>query len=381
MGAGSEGFSRPRGAKAGPTQVELTPGTIERLGTLFAPPAPRPIWPSAVATLVLPLFALGLYLATVSGRSGADVNIATDVGDSQIRMTDLRWRPSPVAVGEVEVAQVIGGQVEIQVPLTPALCSDIARELAANSQQSAACSDGELEFPAPFTIEWSPRALMTIEAAASDPTELTVSRLAADDTTSGDDVRMDIVAQSDRTRLCFAPNIGDTVTFIAGDERYTKAIDVDDKNARCDRGMHVIVGETDEEGGSIPTLIVRDLRGFTLDAHADDLFISKFNGLVDMGSAGSVTVDRASSLSVGSDDKGLAVVVSVNRSESRLTMSGANVTEVVTESGDNVVPTRWERWHAVLFTFTTSLLAAAVTSFVVTLNLFTERVGRRIATA
>ena len=150
---------------------------------------------------------------------------------------------------------------------------------------------------------------------------------------------------------------------------------------RCDRGMHVIVGETDEEGGSIPTLIVRDLRGFTLDADADDLFISKFNGLVDMGSAGSVTVDRASSLSVGSDDKGLAVVVSVNRSESRLTMSGANVTEVVTESGDNVVPTRWERWHAVLFTFTTSLLAAAVTSFVVTLNLFTERVGRRIATA
>lgn len=152
--------------------------------------------------------------------------------------------------------------------------------------------------------------------------------------------------------------------------------DVVDEPVDCNRGLHLIIG-ADRGDGPGPTVVLRDIGTFRLETEARETSVTEFAGVVDLGAGGTTTVDRPDSLRVTSGIGPLGGTVEFAADESRLQVSGKEVTDAIIGDGDNVIPNWRERWRALLFPITTSLLAAAVTSFAMFINALTERVGRR----
>jgi hypothetical protein len=361
-----------------PVQLELNDATLDRLGELlrtFAVQPVRPIWPSGVAVVALVLTAGALYYVMVLGRTGLPLAVDTDLPRSSVTLENARWDVPAATAAEMEITQAVGGRVAVGLPIDPEDCRDMGIALGATDAQMSGCDEGELAMRAPLAIRWSTRPLLTTSGEQATAPTLSLLPLAGS-ADSADGLRLDVGTSEIGSRWCFHAAPDADMTVVSGRARFERS--VDGGAVDCASGLTLVVGE-ERRGGAGPTVILKDVGTFRFEADSDQTSVADFAGVLDLGSGGSRTIDPPDTVRVSAGQGPLRTVVDFTAEDSRLKIDGDGVTEALIGAGDNAVPNWWERWRSLVFPVTTSLLAAAVTSFAMLISITTERIGRRSA--
>jgi hypothetical protein len=354
-------------------RVELSDQAIAQVKELIAavrPPTPakRSLRPSILVIVSALLVAYLLYALLQRARTSTQLFVVTDLEQAEVRMTDARWSIAQARAGTLEVSQASGGRAQVDLPLPLDQCSRLADALRSEHRD---CDRGVVGQLAPVTMEWSVPPLVT---APGSPSASRVSVAVIDGSESGArTIRVDATQDAPEPRLCFHGSPGAKLSIEGNGGGFTATVEPGRAGIACDEGLHLLIGDT-VPGGAPPAFVLRDVTTMSLLGTTDDLAVSGFAGVVDLGTVGSSTIAAPSSLHIDANDE-IDVRLEADADGVHLTMTGRAVHSVVTERGTNLIPTWWERSRAVMWPVVTGLVGAALAAFLVVLNVLTERFG------
>jgi hypothetical protein len=169
------------------------------------------------------------------------------------------------------------------------------------------------------------------------------------------------------------------MTVAAGASSYSVEIPRGGAGIDCESGVHLVIGST-QPGRAGPVAIFHNVSSFSVETANRQTRATAFTGVVELGSAGATTIDRPSALRVEAGPRSLATDIQVSEDgTARVRVSGNDVSTVVSEHGGNQVPTLWQRSRSVSLPIVSALLTGAFASFVVLINIATDRFGRKNA--
>jgi len=294
----------------------------------------------------------------------------------------VSWRLDSAYVRELQVIGPESAPVEIDLPVDPGRCEQVAADLGAS------CSAGAVVANSPISLAWdAPEKLAMVTASGADARSSALSLSIAQPSTNASgssattsaaataptasvtaaatgagsvDLTVSATAPADPQRWCFDFPLASTNLVIQlGNRRSGEAFADQPSPIACGTGLRLVVGATGS-AHQPPALRLQGAASLRLhvdSAHAD---IQGATGQIHLGNAGAQVVSSATELVARAEGpRAITAAIDVQADRQTVSLSSRSVTSAVIDSGD-LVTSVWDRQQSIVLPVFLALASALV---------------------